>query len=323
MPAGPTPAPAYCPRCGAAFTQRKPPRTYCGKPCADAAQSIWRPDTKLKAAILAAIRSRRISGTVAALEIGMKPSTLRQSLRRAGSHFQLPQLERVATWLGISTDEAARLQGGTSEEEWRERMRRARTSPKQIEHLERLKTDRRYQRAMLGPAHEATRGKSFTADHRAKISVALKEYRQRPDAHNLSQHKKTLRGRAQTLLIQLRYRHPDWTAAQIEAEGIRRLMLPPFNVKTAEIATALLAPKLKPRPIRRRAMRHPYRCTLLQEMDAEYSRRPNSERAYGFMPEFERRLQEHEGAATPDHLTLKDWIADHEKRCHRHGRRRR
>jgi hypothetical protein len=309
--------PRKCAHCGNLLPDGSRARAYCSKACAYHARSTWKPDNRLKARFIAETRSRHLSASAAARQADLLPVSVSNWLRHKDHRLETPQITKIAAWLGIGLNEAIKLQGGSAEERTHEIALRAAQSPARLAYLERLKHDPAYRRTIAQVISDANRGKHVSPETRAKMSVAVaRRFQEDPTrGSRAARHMNTKRATAHRILANLRRWRPGLTPDEQKAEAIRRLLLPPHNVKTDDDARALFAPKPKPRPIRRRASRHPHRCPLLQAMDAEIPRLPSGRRAHRFMPEFERRLRPLEGDRTPDYLVLKDWIADHERRC--------
>ena len=307
-----------CPSCGRDLLDAPAAQRDCDPFCKNVARAEWKLDNDLKRAVGGRIKARQIMAGVVAAESGVGSETVRTWLRRKGHLLKAPQLAAIGAWLGITPEEAGRLQGGTAEEKLIENGRRLFASPGTQAYIDRLRTDPRLRRTTVERAAAGKRGKTVPEDSRARISAGLKNYRQRDDAHPLGLHKKTLRGRAQTMITSLQQRHPHTPREEITRIAVGRLLQPPYNVRDEETARALLTPKPRRTSVRRRASRRPYRCALLVTLDAELPRLATGRRPHRFMREFEERLRTEEGDATPDYTVLKDWIADHERRCPKH-----
>lgn len=309
-----------CPECGAEF--RPPPhraetRKYCGQVCFASAARTWRAHNRLKARFLGKMQAEHLEGTGAARAADVSYDAVVGWFHAPDRRLRATQLKRIAAWLDISLEEAERLQGGSAEARQREIARTA----KRVQ-VERLRTDPTYRQRVGIALSEAGRGRRSSAETRARQSASMKQYRARPDAHPnpAARYKQTPHGRAQTITTSLRRWHPDWPPERVEAEAVRRILTQPttYRVKSEEAARALLAPKPKPRPIRRRAARRPHRCATLIALDAEMPRIGNK-RPYGFIAAFRQRVYEVEGDDMPqDDARLWEWVRDHCQTCPRH-----
>ena len=314
------PATITCTFCGREFTSANPTATYCDRVCKAAQRSQWAADSPLKKRFIAQLRARRIMGTQAAAEAGVSYWAIRAWLQNKGRILSTPNAEAIAGWLNILPQEARALQGGETVDE--KRRRALHNSPKVQRHWQQLKADKRGQRraSLLGAA--AIRGKPrkpVSPETRARMSQAKRQYLQRPGAYNLGEFMRTLRGRAQSILTNYRRYHSDLTPEEIAQKTIARLLQPPYNVRDEQTARALLEPKPRRKPIRRREPRRPLRCRILQELDADYPLDPKTgRRPWGALQEFERRCRAIEGADVPTYERLKEWVKDHERRCPRH-----
>lgn len=136
---------------------------------------------KLKRQVLLHLSRTGLSKSAFARNVGWNPSSFKSWLDGDDRMTSRDNLERMAPELGIeSIDEAIRLQGGTAED------RRLEHALVNIEALhKRVADDPALAQAAAERMAKAVRGTHFSEEHREGIRIALKAYRQRPEAHAL------------------------------------------------------------------------------------------------------------------------------------------
>lgn len=303
-----------CATCGQEFEDSAlVNRVYCSRRCSAQHRTAFRSDTTLKARVLGKMRARNLNATDLARLTGIGRSTIAQWLLRPHARLRLPSLARVAQWLDISVEEAAKLQDGTAEDQTRERLHRLRDSDAYKRFQKRLRTTP-LGRKFGERATAATRGKAVSPEHREKLSAALRRYRQRPDAHPFQG--ATLRSRARRLLNQLQRKRPDHDDAA-HTEAVERLLQAPYNVPTKQAARALLQPRRKKHP--RGRPFNDRRCEILTSFDATWPRTAASRRAGGFVRGAFERVQRIEGARAPStEASFRRWWTVHQAQCLKH-----
>jgi hypothetical protein len=267
----------------------------------------------LKRRVSAELKKRRISMREASREIGSHESKLGDWLRTSGQRLVEDHAAAVASWLGISPEEAVKLQGGTGEAHRREgRARQAR------EDAERRSTEpnthharqfRVRQRKASRTGATKVHGSKLSSSHKAKIGAGQKAYWARPDARpSPFPGSITLRRRARLTLSALRRFHPNWTSEELETEAVRRMLSWPENLGSEEVARGLIAPRRLLRD-RTASLGRPVltaRCEALEKMrlEDEWAWSGQGRAPYGFMKALGRRL----GLT---YKAMSDWWTDH------------
>ncbi len=299
-----------CPACGTPFVIKQSEvgkRTYCSRPCRWSMESTRKPDNPLKARVLGKMRAEHILATQAAAATGINHGTFKGWLGTPGRRLQSESLRRIAAWLSITPAEAERLQGGSAEERQRDIMLAARYSPAWAAYAEHLRVDPAYRRRIGARIRENREEKPWSTERRQRLGESIKRAFARSGYRPTGQNKKTLHGRAHTIRVNLRRWHPRWTPGQIEAETIRRLMAPPYNVKTIEAAASLLTPRRRPKPHRRHTAKAVRRCQCIRELDVMWPRTESGFRKQGFWEEVRQRIAAMEGETAPDYQEIKIW----------------
>lgn len=306
-----------CARCGQTFLAVKPSPRYCSVYCKYEERGRWVIDTDLKARFLAKVRHLKISVRPACAEADATYSSVRGWLKRDEGRLKEPALAAVAAWLGISLEEATKLQGGTAEAKRLEATRQGLASSEKVaSYRQKLRTNRRFQRQVVNRMAEAVRGHEKSPDHRKKISIALKTYRQGKsgrEPHPLGQHNRTMRGRAQNSLKNFLRRTPQPTRAQIrEWAGTVRNRL---GLSVARVLESW-RPGLERRGLWSRAGRkaNERRHGILQQLKAMARRTATGKLAQGFWAEAAKVVSQDEDSAISG-AELQVWSKRHERYC--------
>jgi hypothetical protein len=103
---------AECVQCGKEFTLGDGDEQYCSNTCRNLAHSKRTLNNPLKKRVGARIRNRRIDAAIASREMGLEYGRLQYWLYTPKAMLKRDGLAPIATWLGLSEEEAIRLQGG-------------------------------------------------------------------------------------------------------------------------------------------------------------------------------------------------------------------
>ena len=231
-----------CPDCHSYFTPTSTKQEKCSNYCRHARRHRWLLDTDLKVSFASEVYNRRGTLNEACLEMGRNRGTMTSWLLTPEGRLSISNLEPLARWLGLSINEAIRLQGGTAEGRQRE-IAVAALAPLN----DNLASRKRRLKAATRAAADVNRGRRLTDAHRGRLRESLKAARAQDDPRRYGRHNGTLRGQARHMLGALKWRRPGLSADQYQAEAVARLLAPPYNVRIELEAIALLQPQKRRR----------------------------------------------------------------------------
>lgn len=315
-----------CAQCRKPFTVRpaiRDSRLHCSRECKAAAQSHAKLDTPLKRRVAQAMARRNMTLTALSTEAGVNYNTLRSWFQNQGRFLRGPNVAQIAAWLGITHDEAIKLQGGTGEDHRRAAAHNALASEKMVAFQQQLKTDPRLKKRIAENVARAVRGKPRTPEHLANHRASMERYWQTADwqekRQRIGQEAKTPRGRALRVKMNLRRKYPDHREGAITALAIERLRLPPYNTVSDAKARSLLVPRGRHRRKATRGRKaQECRCIFLDDHLPTAARSPQGKVRRFEWPRLAEIYNAIPGNADQlDGLMLADWAKHHISRCTR------
>lgn len=286
------------------FTAYQPNQRFCSVWCKDVKQSKWENDNPLAVAFIARLRNERITTKEATEQSGISRGTLNDWLRLKGRILSRANLEKAATFLGMSFEEALALQGETAEEK---QLRVVQEAKPWEEWTATYNTNSKKRRAWRKNLSKASKGKPKSDTMRQRLSAARKGMPIR------NEHTKTPRWRALSTLHNLRRYHPELSRTEVEALAVARITRN-LNLGSEAAARALLKRPARHAERKARRARKPLRCQLLTETYQARPRRENGERGYGFWALLAAKFRAAEGE-TKSKDQVREWAENHEALC--------
>jgi hypothetical protein len=299
--------------CGKTFTPERREQVYCGRRCANRGRRRWNLDNPLKQRFATELERREpLLIREAAAEMGLYQGIISAWLAEKGRALSSKALARVAAWLGITTEAAARMQGGTAEDQQRSRLETVITaSDKFARYRQRLRSDPRFAREATRAARTALATKlrsdpAFQVDFSQRIRAGQEAYFDDPTWQPSTLRtaiQKTVRWKARQILSGLRGAHPGLSEAKLRTEAIARLRRPPYSFSRS-YAEALLEerPRSPGRP------GNEERCAALQELMQEEGWNGFKSAPRGFDTRLGDRIDQ-------DYKRAQMWREYHQPRC--------